>query len=91
LTLEDPRSEDVNEIINQIAQGALTAGKEEDKTLFRENDRTKAIELAILELAQPHDVIMITGKGPEKSMNIAGVEYSWDEFAVTKKILEKVT
>ncbi|PIZ47670.1 UDP-N-acetylmuramoyl-L-alanyl-D-glutamate--2,6-diaminopimelate ligase, partial [Candidatus Woesebacteria bacterium CG_4_10_14_0_2_um_filter_39_14] len=35
LTAEDPRTEDVNQIIEQIAQGALKEGAQEGKTLFR--------------------------------------------------------
>lgn len=89
LTLEDPRSEDVNVIINQIAQGALDAGKHEGEDLFRKPDRTEAIRFAIKTLARPDDVIMITGKGPEQSMNIGGVEYGWDEVGVVKNILAR--
>ncbi len=80
LTDEDPRYEDRNKIIDEIAFGVG------DKKLFKEPDREKAIKLAI-SLARIDDVIGIFGKGHEKSMNYEGKELSWSDVQAVKKIL----
>ncbi|MEK7102505.1 MAG: UDP-N-acetylmuramoyl-L-alanyl-D-glutamate--2,6-diaminopimelate ligase, partial [Patescibacteria group bacterium] len=47
VTNEDPYDDDPMEIINEVADGAVTAGKQDHKTLFRIIDRQQAIEQAI--------------------------------------------
>lgn len=47
LTAEDPRREDLNKIIEQIAKGCKKAGGIEAKTFFRIPDRQEAINFAI--------------------------------------------
>ncbi len=48
-------------------------------------DRKKAIEYA-LQLAQPHDWVVITGKGSEVSMALkGGIKIPWSD----KKIVEE--
>jgi len=84
VTTEDPRKEDVNQIYLQIEQGCLESGGVLGKTLFREDDRSKAIDMAINILARKGDWVLFLGKGHEKSMNIDGVETPWDEVLVVK-------
>lgn len=97
LTGEDPRTEDVRDIIDQIAKGCL-AGKaaEADRKLdsqfkakqkyfWRIPDRQEAINFAIRKLAKNGDLVLICGKGHEKSMCYEKIEYPWDE----KKAIEK--
>ncbi len=87
LTAEDPRGEDVVSINNQIASGMVDSGKRINKELFSIPDRARAIYKAI-ELARPGDLVVITGKGHEKSLNIDGVnEIPWSDQEVVKKIL----
>ncbi|MBI2011838.1 UDP-N-acetylmuramoyl-L-alanyl-D-glutamate--2,6-diaminopimelate ligase [Candidatus Daviesbacteria bacterium] len=84
LTTEDPRREDPQKIMDEIASGVEDAKMGE--TLFEETDRQKAIELA-LSLAKRGDTIGIFGKGHELSMNIGGVELPWsDQKAVLNAI-----
>jgi UDP-N-acetylmuramoyl-L-alanyl-D-glutamate--2,6-diaminopimelate ligase len=83
LTAEDPRSEDVNQIIEQISQGINTG-----KTVLKIPDRRDAICKAI-ELAQKKDLVLITGKAQESSMNYGHGEEEWDEFAVVEEALDK--
>ncbi len=86
LTDEDPRYEDSNKIIEEIAMGAKKKGAKLGKNLFKEQDRLKAIKLGI-SLAKKGDTIGIFGKGHEKSMNYKGVEKRWlDKEAVKKAI-----
>lgn len=86
LTDEDPRFEDRMKIINEIAQGAYQAGASDNKTIFKEPDRAKAIKLA-LSFAKKGDVVGIFGKGHEQSMNYKGKELPWsDQKAVIKAL-----
>ncbi|MDP3997997.1 MAG: UDP-N-acetylmuramoyl-L-alanyl-D-glutamate--2,6-diaminopimelate ligase [bacterium] len=88
LTAEDPRREDVNKIIDQITQGCLKVGAQERKDFFRIPDRQEAINFAIRKLAQPGDLVVIAGKGHEKSMRVGNKEYPWSDREAVKKALE---
>jgi UDP-N-acetylmuramoyl-L-alanyl-D-glutamate--2,6-diaminopimelate ligase len=81
-TSEDPRREDPQKIIDQIISGAKQ-NKRPNK-FYSEPDRNKAIYLAINKLAKKGDIVVMCGKGHEKSMNIGGTEYAWDD----KKAIE---
>lgn len=87
LTSEDPRSEDPNEIMTQIATGVVKNGGVLNKNFWMIQDRGKAIEFAIKNLAKTSDVVVVFGKGHEKSMNIFGVEHIWsDQEEVIKSL-----
>ncbi len=88
LTSEDPRMEDPNQIIDQIAQGSLTHGAKLNHTLFKESDRQSAINLAV-SMAKPGDTIGIFGKGHEQTMNIKGYEVPWSDQTAVQKALNK--
>lgn len=100
LTEEDYRIENVNEIIDAIAQGAFKAGAIElDKrdykkawsskkpVVFRVPDRQEAVTFAIAKLAKKGDTIILTGKAHEKSLCRGTVEYQWSEHEAVKKAL----
>lgn len=79
VTNEDPYDDDPEQIIDQVAAGALAAGKQEGQTLFRELDRRQAIAQA-MRLAQPQDLVIMTGKGCETWMCVANDEkLPWSE------------
>lgn len=86
LTDEDPRFEDRNKIINEIAMGAHKAGGVEEKTIFRQPDREKAIQMAI-QMAKAGDVVGIFGKGHERAMSYQGVEKTWSDQEAARKAL----
>lgn len=71
VTNEDPYDDDPRSIIDQVAAGAVQEGKRDDVDLFRMEDRHEAIQQAI-GLAQPGDIVLITGKGSEPVMAVAG-------------------
>ena len=83
LTDEDPYAEDAEKIINDIARGITN--KKYKKML----DRRLAIREA-LELAQPGDVVLITGKGAEKTMMTKFGAIKWDERVVVLEEIEKL-
>jgi UDP-N-acetylmuramoyl-L-alanyl-D-glutamate--2,6-diaminopimelate ligase len=87
LTAEDPRKEDVNKIIREIAAGWDRQEKPKSHRLYQEPDRQKAINLAI-NLIKPGDCVGFFGKSHEKSMCFGTIEYPWDEFKAVKKALK---
>jgi UDP-N-acetylmuramoyl-L-alanyl-D-glutamate--2,6-diaminopimelate ligase len=87
ITSEDPRFEDADAIIAQIAAGAEAAGAQVDKSLFLLTDRRDAIRLA-LELANPGDCVLLAGKGHEGSIIWGREKRPWDEAAVAMDLLQ---
>ena len=67
VTEEDDRDIDGQEIMQQIAGGAKKAGKKEGTNLFLVHDREAAVQKAI-DLAKANDVVLLLGKGHEKSI-----------------------
>lgn len=78
LTAEDPRTESLDAILNEMADGATSKGGVESESFWRIPDRGAAISFALLK-AQPGDIVMLLGKGHEQSMNFEGIEYPWDD------------
>ena len=66
VTDEDPRGEDRDRIIDEIARGAEAAGKRRDHDLLVIADRRAAIEAAF-ERARPGDIVLLAGKGHEQA------------------------
>lgn len=103
LTAEDPRNEPIENIMNEIQKGIPSNTYQEvsvsniesieanskKKYLLRISDRTEAIRFAI-SLAKKGDVVFLSGKSHEKSMNYGKGEEPWDEYKVVKDaLLEK--
>ncbi len=88
ITDEDPFDEDPKQIIQDIATAALTTGKKtEGVSLFQIPDRKAAISKA-LSLAEPGDLVLITGKGAEQKIARANGYYEpWDDRVIVKEIL----
>ena len=86
LTAEDPRTESVDDIIEQIAKDIV---KKENLDVSRITDRKAAIKTA-LQVAKTGDVIIITGKGHEKSMCFGEKEYPWSDQEVVRELLRKI-
>ena len=86
ITSEDPRFEDPDAIIAQIAAGAEAAGAEVGKTLFCRTDRRDAIRLA-LDLARSGDCVLLAGKGHEASIIWGREKLPWDEASVARELL----
>ncbi len=99
LTAEDPRSESIDNINKQIEEGinsrykllSHTAYKDKlknKKIYFKINDRQQAISFAV-SIAKRGDLIILTGKSHEKSMNLGKGEEPWSEYEAVKKALEE--
>lgn len=83
ITAEDPRTEDVNEICNEIATG-FNGENEKYKIM---TNRGEAINFAINYLAKGGDIVVICGKGHEKSMCFGKKEYPWSDQEAAKEAL----
>jgi UDP-N-acetylmuramoyl-L-alanyl-D-glutamate--2,6-diaminopimelate ligase len=84
LTEEDPRGEDSQEILEQIARGCQ--GKTRGKDLLLVPDRSEAIGVAVSR-AEPGDVVLLLGKGHEGSIIGAQGPREWDERAEAERAL----
>ncbi|MFA6428492.1 MAG: UDP-N-acetylmuramoyl-L-alanyl-D-glutamate--2,6-diaminopimelate ligase [Candidatus Buchananbacteria bacterium] len=85
VTNEDPYDEDPQQIIDQVATGAVKAGKILEQNLFKILDRRQGIAKAI-SLAQAGDIVLITGKGCEPVMAVAnGKLIPWDDREVVRE------
>lgn len=96
LTEEDYRKESIKKIYSEIQQGIHHKFRYLDNTHFLSDtkdysyttvdNRFDAILLGIRK-AKKNDVVVITGKSHEKSLNRNGIEYDWDEYqAVTNAL-----
>jgi UDP-N-acetylmuramoyl-L-alanyl-D-glutamate--2,6-diaminopimelate ligase len=86
LTSDNPRSEDPEAIIREIELG--TKGPRSSAQVLVEPDRRSAIELAV-SLAEPDDVILISGKGHETYQAVGGQVVPFDDREVVREILRK--
>lgn len=86
-TAEDPRTENVWTIINQMKSGVKT----NHDRIVSVGDRRQALKLVLETLTSRGDTILVTGKGHEQSMNLDGVEYPWSDQNEIAKLLSVLT
>ena len=85
LTEEDYRTERVEDICKQIERGINRNAKKTLKT-FVVYSRDHAIKKGI-SIAKKGDVVVITGKGHEKSLCRGKKEYQWSDHEAVQKAL----
>ena len=88
LTAEDPRTESLDGILEEMAAGAWSKGGREGETFWRVPDRGEAIRFA-LKLARPGDVVLACGKGHEQSMCFGAREFLWDDRTAMRAALSE--
>jgi UDP-N-acetylmuramoyl-L-alanyl-D-glutamate--2,6-diaminopimelate ligase len=90
LTSDNPRSEDPQAIIHDVLpgleEGIRASGGAYGATYLVEPDRARAITL-LLEQARPHDIVLIAGKGHEKTQTIGTLQLPFDDAEVAAKAL----
>jgi UDP-N-acetylmuramoyl-L-alanyl-D-glutamate--2,6-diaminopimelate ligase len=86
LTEEDSRSESVEAILDAMQLGASEAGAVPGDTLRRVPDRREAIAHAVA-LADHGDVVLLAGKGHERTLERADEVLTWDEAAEARRVL----
>ena len=81
----DPYQDDNEAVVKELVEYTTAAGKILDKNLFGIPDRRQGIAKA-LSLAKTGDVVLITGKGPEKTMEVKSGPIDWDELAIVREL-----
>ena len=81
LTSDNPRSENPEDILNQMQAGINPV---DAKKTLRISDRKEAIKTAC-SFANANDIILIAGKGHEKYQEISGVKHPFDDFEIVKE------
>jgi UDP-N-acetylmuramoyl-L-alanyl-D-glutamate--2,6-diaminopimelate ligase len=89
VTDEDPRGEDREAILDEIARGAEVAGRRRGHDLLLIADRREAIAAAF-EAARPGDIVLLAGKGHERAIIGPDGERPWDERAVAMELLHEL-
>lgn len=89
LTAEDPRTESLDGILEEMAAGARSKGGKEGETFYRVPDRGAAISFALLQ-AKPGDLVIVLGKGHEQSMCFGEIEYPWDDRIALRAALAEL-
>lgn len=84
LTSDNPRSEDPEEILNQMQKGVDPV---DAKKTLRITDRREAIKTACT-LAKNGDIILVAGKGHEKYQEIKGVKTHFDDMEILKETIQ---
>lgn len=86
LTSDNPRSENPEEILNDMENGLNIIQK---KKTLRITNRQEAIKAAIM-LAKPGDIILVAGKGHEKYQEINGVKYHFDDKEIINETFKNL-
>ncbi len=84
VTSDNPRSEDPLSIIEQVLPGLGGTAAQ----VMVEPDRHHAIEVAIRQ-ARPHDLVLLAGKGHEKTQTIGDRVIPFDDVAIARQVLSK--
>ena len=87
-TDEDPRGEDRNKILADIASGAREA-KTQPEVVLEIADRSEAIREAFAR-ARPGDIVVLAGKGHETTIEYADRKLAWNERFEAESALEEL-
>ncbi len=88
ITAEDPRTEDLAAINAQIAEGLRRAGRREKDDYLIIDDRGEAIASAA-NMAREGDLVIVCGKGHERSMCFGTTEYPWSDQEALGAVLQE--
>ena len=83
ITEDDSRDEEPADIASEFVSGAVDGGMVEGKDLTVELNRKKAIYAAI-KLARPGDIVLILGKGHEKTILRADGAHKFEDLKVAE-------
>ena len=84
VTSDNPRSENPDAIIRSIEDGVKKSGT----PYVMITNRREAIGYA-LDMLDPHDILVIAGKGHENYQEINGVKYHFDDKEVVEELLRE--
>jgi UDP-N-acetylmuramoyl-L-alanyl-D-glutamate--2,6-diaminopimelate ligase len=85
VTSDNPRSEKPETIIEEVLVGVRETGVD----CVVEADRAAAIAMAI-KAAKPGDIVLLAGKGHEKTQTFADKTVAFDDVAEAERVLREV-
>jgi UDP-N-acetylmuramoyl-L-alanyl-D-glutamate--2,6-diaminopimelate ligase len=85
ITSDNPRTEDPQEIINEMVDGLDPNQKKKSLSIL---DRGEAIKVAAA-LAESGDIILVAGKGHETYQDIQGVKHHFDDVEILENLLNQ--
>ncbi len=86
LTSDNPRSEDPEQIIEDMRAGISPANY---KKMLSITNRKEAIRTACM-MAQEMDIVLVAGKGHETYQEIKGVKHDFDDFQVIEEVFNQM-
>ena len=89
ITEDDTRDENLETIMDDFVKGAKKHGKTLDKDLFKIPNRRNAIKKAF-ELAKKGDLVLILGKGHEKTILRPDGPHDFEDTKVARELLKKL-
>ena len=89
ITSDDSYPEDPAAIAAEVEAGARRAGAEPGRQYAVLVDRREAIR-HLLERAAPGDLVLLAGKGHERSLRIERTEIPWSDAAVAAEVLAEL-
>ncbi|MBN1618191.1 UDP-N-acetylmuramoyl-L-alanyl-D-glutamate--2,6-diaminopimelate ligase [Candidatus Dojkabacteria bacterium] len=93
ITAEDPRTESLKDINDEIERGWKTTANQKSQVFMRFDDDSINVQvrrdaiIKALELAKAGDVVIMCGKGHEKSLCFGVDEFEWNDIDEVKKLL----
>lgn len=85
-TSDNPRTENPESIIQEMEKGVEPQNFKKTISIL---DRKQAIKTAC-QLANPHDIILIAGKGHETYQEINGVRHDFDDLQIVTELLQQL-
>ncbi|WP_297513745.1 UDP-N-acetylmuramoyl-L-alanyl-D-glutamate--2,6-diaminopimelate ligase [Flavobacterium sp.] len=85
-TSDNPRTEDPQQIVTEMEAGVEPQYFKKTLSIL---DRKQAIKTAC-QMAQPHDIILIAGKGHETYQEINGVRHDFDDLKIVTEFLQRL-
>ncbi|MCZ8168162.1 UDP-N-acetylmuramoylalanyl-D-glutamate--2,6-diaminopimelate ligase [Flavobacterium fontis] len=85
-TSDNPRTEDPQQILTEMEAGVEPQHFKKTLSIL---DRKQAIKTAC-QMAQPHDIILIAGKGHETYQEINGVRHDFDDLKIVTEFLQRL-
>lgn len=89
LTAEDPRTESLDGILDEMMLAAESKGAIRESTVFAEPDRPAALRMAV-SMAREGDLVIACGKGHEQSMCFDTTEYPWDDRVALRSAIAEL-
>jgi UDP-N-acetylmuramoyl-L-alanyl-D-glutamate--2,6-diaminopimelate ligase len=86
LTSDNPRNEDAQAIIEEMEKGVDAVNFKKYVAVL---DRKQAIKTAC-QMANPHDIILIAGKGHETYQEIQGIRHHFDDLETVRDLLTQL-